>query len=150
MNNGTSQRTAVRDPFFGELTWDPGTDSYVSSITVSTLGTIQVSIRIEHDDPFLTLKDIKGAQEALSIILVNESRYRTTIAAALLERVRQIGSGGGEIGIETFLSRMKLEAVSFFADDTALWYADGGLFGGQTIYATVDSTWKLREIDVVR
>lgn len=144
-----TQLPPIRDAFFGELRWDPHTDSYVAEITVSTVGTIQVSIRIEHRDPFIAVKDIQGAQKSLSVILINETLYRQTAAAALIERYHTARNAPGTIDVEAVMSRMKLEAVSFYFDDTALWYADGDMFNGRTIYVTVNKERQFEDVEVV-
>lgn len=151
MSNGTEQRTqltTIRDPFFGELHWDAQTDSYVASITVSTVGTIQISVRLEHEDPFLAIKDIRSAQGALSVILINEQLYRKTAAFTLVERIRKQNHIEGEIDMDAFISRMKLEAVSFYTDETALWYGDDNMFGGRTIYVTVNAERQFADVEI--
>jgi hypothetical protein len=125
----------IRDELLGELRWNDLVDWYESEVEVFGSQKIWVSVKVGSDGPDAA---IEQARRDLPKVLANESSYRRAAAAALIDIHNTYWSEENCIDVQTFTGRMKLKRILFYVIYTELWYDDGDLFGGHTIYVEID------------
>jgi len=132
----------IHDELFGELRWDELVDWYESEVEILGGRKIRISVKVGDDGPHAA---IEQARHDFPTVVANEPTYRKQTAAALINTHNDHWSDGDKIDIDGFMARMTLESIVFWVIYTELWYDDGDLFWGHSIYASLDSELRFTE-----
>ena len=132
----------IHDELFGELRWDERVDWYESEVEIAARRKIRVSVKVGEKGPHAA---IEQARRDFPTVLTNEPSYRRQTAAALIDTHNDYWNDGDKIDVDTFRDRITLESIVFYVIYIELFYEDGDLFGGHSIYASLDSGLRFKD-----
>jgi len=124
-------------PFFGELVFDPLVNCWEGRGSFSNAGLIRVAL----DSGDLTVEAfLPAARLAFEKLERTEPQHREDAAMKLLPIRNGYWRLDGEplLDVPAFLSRMTLETIRIRVTGADLYYDDGDLFAGHTIYIDID------------